>query len=316
VGSLIASFGALLFRLPNKNQQKFIAKRSSLYIMALTSKLFTEPPNDKLKDCAKDDPAHILEGVNDQGEHVARIQTALLRLRNSEPGLGLPPIGVEDLGNQKYGKSTADCILKYKQARGIVNLRYQKTPDKIVGVMTIDRLDKDMVKLQNRPSVPNLPIPPINPTPVPPTDARRIIRREFQKIEPSSISINPTEEDAKQGVKDIFDILIDKLDGEATLAIHENRSSRQISSFPSDFRVNKLTFSENITLDIVPAGTITTTTTIITYEWGLPLPNVNIVKMREVTTPFKDLKKPPFIENTFIPRAKAEKTAFVVPPNP
>lgn len=285
--------------------------------MALTSKLFTEPISEKLNDCAKNDPDHIMEGVNDQGDHVARIQTALLRLRNSEPGLGLPPIGVEDLGNQRYGKSTADCILKYKQARGIVNRRYQQKSDNIVGIMTIDRLDKDMVKLQNRPSVPNLPIPPINPAPAPPVNARRIIRREFQKIETASnISINPTEEDSKQTVKDIFDVVIDKLDGEATLTAHENRNSRRTSSFPSDFRVNRFIFDENITLDILPSGTVTTTTTIITYEWGLPLPSVNIVKKREVVTPLKDLKPPPLIENSLVLRAKAEKTAFVVPPNP
>lgn len=88
------------------------------------------------------------------------------------------------MGNTKYGKSTAACVLKYKQARGIVNRRYQNTADNIVGIGTMAALDKDLVRLQNKPSVPNLPIPPVNPTPIPaPASVRRITRREFHKIE-------------------------------------------------------------------------------------------------------------------------------------
>ena len=113
----------------------------------MKSDLFTKPPSTALNNCAKNDSDHIMEGVNDQGDHVARIQTALIRLTESDPSLQLPPISVAELGDTKYGKSTAACVLKYKQKRGIINPRYQTRADNIVGIMTIDRLDKDMFAL-------------------------------------------------------------------------------------------------------------------------------------------------------------------------
>jgi peptidoglycan hydrolase-like protein with peptidoglycan-binding domain len=104
--------------------------------MALNSKLFKGDP--KLEACAVNNPAHITTGAT--GRHVAKIQTALIRLDEAI-------IDTAELKAQKYGASTADAVLKYKQARGIINRTYQTQADNIVGIMTIQNMDKELVDL-------------------------------------------------------------------------------------------------------------------------------------------------------------------------
>ena len=94
-----------------------------------------------LQKCLVSDPAHVLPGAI--GSHVSKIQKVLMladRANIAEP----------ELSGRRYGPTTANAVLAYKRTRGIINRAYQSTPDNIVGKMTIDRLDKDMLDLESR----------------------------------------------------------------------------------------------------------------------------------------------------------------------
>ena len=69
-----------------------------------------------------------------EGDHVSKIQSAL----NLVDRASLQLDGI-------YGARTAAAVLRYKQARNIINRSYQQQADNIVGKMTIDRLDKDVL---------------------------------------------------------------------------------------------------------------------------------------------------------------------------
>jgi|FEC22Drversion2_1045045.scaffolds.fasta_scaffold01649_2 hypothetical protein len=108
--------------------------------MPLRSKLFQ---NDRrLEACLVDDKAHVVPGA--VGDHVAKIQTALLMIDGSK-------IDQPDRNGKRYGRSTALAVLSFKTTRGIVNRTYQTQPDDIVGKMTISALDEEMVALENQP---------------------------------------------------------------------------------------------------------------------------------------------------------------------
>lgn len=89
----------------------------------------------KLEACAVKDTAHIVQGAH--GDHVRKIQSAL----NLVDRAALQVDGI-------YGAGTAAAVLRYKQARDIVNRKYQQQADNIVGRMTIERLDKDVKALE------------------------------------------------------------------------------------------------------------------------------------------------------------------------
>jgi peptidoglycan hydrolase-like protein with peptidoglycan-binding domain len=108
--------------------------------MALLSRLFRD--NRELSKCQYDDSAHVTLGA--RGHHVRLIQTALVNL-----GYGRIN-GVEFLDG-RYGATTANAVLRYKTARNIVNLSYQRTPDNIVGKLTVSRLDQDLLSIQDAP---------------------------------------------------------------------------------------------------------------------------------------------------------------------
>ena len=97
--------------------------------MALQSRLLRG--DTKLEAAAVSDAAHIVQGA--AGEHVRKIQTALIQLD-----------GATIDADGKFGPATAKAVLAYKQKRNIVNRAYQSQADSIVGKMTIDRLDKEM----------------------------------------------------------------------------------------------------------------------------------------------------------------------------
>jgi hypothetical protein len=101
--------------------------------MALSSNLFKA--DRALEACAVDNSAHLTLGAT--GEHVGKVQFALFEL----DGL---IIDRSELAAQKYGKSTAAAVLSYKTRRQIINRSYQKSPDAIVGKMTIASLDDEM----------------------------------------------------------------------------------------------------------------------------------------------------------------------------
>jgi hypothetical protein len=107
--------------------------------MPLVSKWFRD--NERLQKSLVSDPAHIVAG--DVGPHVALIQGALIVL-------DADVISGDELSTESYGKSTADAVLDYKTRRGIINRSYQTQPDPIVGKMTIQSLDNEMLGRERR----------------------------------------------------------------------------------------------------------------------------------------------------------------------
>lgn len=102
--------------------------------MALRSKLFSG--NQKLEAAAVSDPAHIQQGA--VGEHVAKIQTALVQTD-----------GATISADGRFGGATAAAVLSFKQKRDIINRSYQSQADSIVGKMTMAALDEEMFAIEN-----------------------------------------------------------------------------------------------------------------------------------------------------------------------
>lgn len=125
--------------------------------MALQSRLFRNDPN--LEAATVSHPAHIVPGA--RGEHVRKIQLALIQL----DGAAIAADGI-------YGPATAAAVLAYKKKRNIVNRAYQTQADNIVGKMTIDRLDKEMLAAEqsNNDRTPRCNFPP---------DTQQSTRRSF-----------------------------------------------------------------------------------------------------------------------------------------
>ena len=107
--------------------------------MPLNSSLFRNDA--KLQSCLMQDAAHVLLGAT--GPHVTRIQRALELVASTQ-------IDAVDVAAARYGRSTADAVLAYKRERQIVNRSYQREADNIVGKMTIDRLDKDLLEIDKK----------------------------------------------------------------------------------------------------------------------------------------------------------------------
>jgi len=107
--------------------------------MALRSNFFKG--DRALENCLALDSAHVVPGV--LGDHVNKIQMALLVLDNTTIGRG-------ELTSKLYGQSTAAAVLAYKNKRRIINFSYQNQADNIVGKMTIDRLDREMLAREQR----------------------------------------------------------------------------------------------------------------------------------------------------------------------
>ena len=102
--------------------------------MALKSILFKG--DNALNAAAVNHAAHIT--LNAQGDHVAKIQQCVL-IHGRELDLG------NEVTTRTYGQRTADAVQSYKADRSIINTSYQKSADGIVGIMTMDRMDKDML---------------------------------------------------------------------------------------------------------------------------------------------------------------------------
>ena len=105
--------------------------------MALQSNLFKG--DRRLEACLLHDSSHVTPGAI--GEHVIKIQAALIFL----DGLSIDP---REHAAGRYGPSTADAVLSFKQKRNIVNRAYQTQADNIVGKMTIAALDRELLDRQ------------------------------------------------------------------------------------------------------------------------------------------------------------------------
>ena len=131
--------------------------------MPLRSRLFAD--NQQLQDCLVRDSAHVVPGA--RGDHVALIQSALVRLRALEPGDACTEA-------RTYGPKTAAAVLRYKSELGIINGSYQNQADDIVGKRTIASLDEAIRVLDGAPGVHRVPAPsghPQSPPVVPPASA-------------------------------------------------------------------------------------------------------------------------------------------------
>jgi hypothetical protein len=121
--------------------------------------------NDKLKECARLDSAHIVadepplrRGVNDQGPHIALIHKALRKVMPN------PKFGLEE-PTEIYGPLTAEVVRQFKLGPPMLLNKAlgQTTPDNIIGIQTIKALDTAVNKAKGK-EVPDFPIPPIDPS--------------------------------------------------------------------------------------------------------------------------------------------------------
>ncbi|GLS24154.1 hypothetical protein GCM10007874_71750 [Labrys miyagiensis] len=92
--------------------------------------------NTRLQGCLHNDTDHVKFG--DTGDYVFAIQMALLTIDKAN-------IDPRELKGQTFQQSTQDAVLSYKRTRKIINASYQASADAIVGRMTIERLDDDLL---------------------------------------------------------------------------------------------------------------------------------------------------------------------------
>ncbi|HEY5808318.1 MAG TPA: hypothetical protein VIT67_10145 [Povalibacter sp.] len=125
--------------------------------MPLRSRLFAG--SRELQACLTTDSAHVVPGA--QGEHVALIQSALVRFRF---------LSAENARSEarSYGPHTTAAVLAYKEEHKIINRSYQSQADNIVGRMTIASLDHGISILDDLIGGPRRAAPP-GPHPKSPT---------------------------------------------------------------------------------------------------------------------------------------------------
>jgi hypothetical protein len=117
--------------------------------MPLRSQLFSD--SIALQACLTSDVAHVVPGA--RGEHVALIQSALVRFRF---------LSIDDARSEArfYGPRTTAAVLAYKREFKIINRNYQSSADNIVGRMTIASLDHGIFVLDDLVRGPRLAQPP------------------------------------------------------------------------------------------------------------------------------------------------------------
>lgn len=126
--------------------------------MSLQSTVFGFKDDPALEACAVRDDAHILQGWNDVGGHVLKVQQALTALDGLD-------ISSTELAARRYGSSTANAVLKFKAKRRIINFGYQTQADNIVGKMTIKAMDQELARRFPFQPIDRLDIPPDLPVP-------------------------------------------------------------------------------------------------------------------------------------------------------
>src|SRR4051794_162811 len=94
----------------------------------------------RLRSCLAVDKDHVQLG--DIGDFVVAIQKTLMTLDHAD-------IAPDELKGKSFGTSTRDAVLAYKRSRKIINLAYQNAADAVVGRMTIERLDNELMGHKN-----------------------------------------------------------------------------------------------------------------------------------------------------------------------
>jgi hypothetical protein len=212
-----------------------------------------------------------------------------------------------------YGPKTAAAVLAYKSNHKppILNVALrQRSPDNIVGKLTLQSLDDDMVALERvspSPSVaPTVPTTPVGP-PVA-TETRVVMRKTVSKIEMSLAGagrVNPVA--PPPAGQPVLDLLLNKATaaGLAT-AVADRIAKHPLEARDPDFGTEKFRMERpidtrlvmtrmdvtvTITDDTDPVSLIITamTTTTITreysYTYGVGMPNQQVNVTRKVVTP-------------------------------
>lgn len=167
------------------------------------------------------------------------------------------------------------------------------------------------------------PAPGFKPAPPMPknTSAKRIIHRFFSQLDTEIHGFQPdgpnVDKDIAAGIKFLIGMAVNGKEG--VLLGEEDISARKTAIFPFVFRVVRVTFNQKIELGFIESngvvmGTQTSSTTTIDYEWGPPIPFVEIIQKRRLTT--YGSAQPSIDTREFIPRTQAEKMPFIVPPKP
>lgn len=134
----------------------------------LKSRHFTQPRNARLEGCLNQHSQHIIyRAPPEKGDHVARVQQALIKLgRATEAEFG------NELAQSTYGPKTAAIVARFKTGEKILNYRNQI--DNIVGIGTLKRLDELMWTTPEE-----LPAAPTSPTRSPELDIFMKFRGAF-----------------------------------------------------------------------------------------------------------------------------------------
>lgn len=133
--------------------------------MPLRSQLFSG--SKELQACLTSNVAHVVPGA--RGEHVALIQSALVRFRF---------LSTDDARSEArfYGPRTTAAVLAYKRELKIINRNYQSSADNIVGRMTIASLDHGIFVLDDLVRGPRL-AQPLGPHPKSPEPTAGLSRQ-------------------------------------------------------------------------------------------------------------------------------------------
>lgn len=132
----------------------------------------------------------------------------------------------------------------------------------------------------------------------------RIVKRQFIQTDTTNVH------NEKEPLADAVDLLLN-LSGLKSMDNDESKGLRQVSEFPQSYQVNKVTQNTKVTVSAVSTSTVTVTETTILYVWGIPEPNVTIIKNYQPTI-FGDAR-PLTTRNKTVARASATD---LYPPNP
>lgn len=272
--------------------------------MTLKSALFTQDISVdarlRLESCLVHDNDHIVP--ESSGEHVQKIQLALMRLSNIIiPAHELNFKGKKQIGF--YGPITASAVFRYKSNHipKILNLAlHQVSPDNIVGKRTLEFLDSEL-PLVNRPTnpIPSIPSDSV-PTPV---ESRIISKVTLSKIfqSSSSIGLNPLK--LPEPGKPLGDFLV-FLAGRAVSdqVSRERQREHPLEKDDPDFGVEKFRRVQNIRTNfvmktvnvnviltveplLIPAGVDIITERQYQYKYGVGLASDNVSIVRRLIIP-------------------------------
>lgn len=98
--------------------------------------------NTKLRNCAVNNPDHISEIYAPKGDWVILIKKALNTWSLRQNPSVLPLLAETDI----FDKATGDRVALYKKSKTPMILNYAGQIDRVVGIKTVEALDKELLK--------------------------------------------------------------------------------------------------------------------------------------------------------------------------